>query len=111
MKAIVSTLTLALLLAACGSQPQQAAVAPVPVKAAEPTISAEATQALAQAMADVKEAKAKFALWSTADAAMKEAEEAAKKGDSATVIAKCKFVSAQVKAGIAQLSYPSTEAK
>jgi murein lipoprotein len=115
MKAIVSTLALAVLLTACSNAPQKAAEAPAPVKAAEapaaPTISPEAKQVLDQAMADIKEAKAKFALWTTADGALKAAEEAAKAGDSATVIAKAKFASAQAKAGIAQLSYPLTEVK
>jgi hypothetical protein len=78
---------------------------------AKPTISAEAKQALDQAMADVTAAKAQFALWTTADTALKPAEDAVKTGDSATVIAKAKFASAQCKAGIAQLSYPSTETK
>jgi hypothetical protein len=68
--------------------------------------SAEAKAALAAAQADVKTAKAKNALWTTADAALKAAEEAAKKGDSATVIKQSKLASDHVKKGLAQLDYP-----
>jgi murein lipoprotein len=73
---------------------------------AKATISAEAQAALSAAQADVKMAKAKNALWTTADDALKDAEEAATKGDSATVLKKAKLASDHVKKGLAQLNYP-----
>ena len=76
---------------------------PAATKAA---ISAEAKTALSAAEADVKEAKAKNALWTTADAALKAAEKAATEGDSATVIKQSKLASDHVKKAMAQLNYP-----
>jgi murein lipoprotein len=73
---------------------------------AKPAISAEAQAALNTAQADVKAAKAQNALWTTADAALKAAEEAAAKGDSATVLKQAKLASDHVKKGMAQLNYP-----
>jgi hypothetical protein len=73
---------------------------------AQPTISAEAQAALSAAQADVKTAKAKNALWTTADNALKAAEAAAGKGDSATVLKDSKVASDQAKKGLAQLNYP-----
>ncbi len=73
---------------------------------AKAAISAEAQAALSAAQADVKAAKAQFALWTTADAALEAAEEAAEKGDSATVIKKSNLASAHAKKGLAQLNYP-----
>jgi hypothetical protein len=69
---------------------------------AKPSISAEAQAALA----DVKAAKAKGALWTTADSALKAAEAAAEKGDSATVLKQAKLASDHVQKGMAQLNYP-----
>jgi len=92
-------------LSACSTAPATSDAAP---KAA---LSDAAQQALDKATADVKTAKAKFALWTTADKAFKDAQEAAKTNDSAAVIKQAKFVSDQVERGIAQLSYPSTEPK
>jgi murein lipoprotein len=80
-----------------------------PAAAAEPakvTISAEAQAALSTAQADVKAAKAKSALWTTAGNALKAAEAAAGKGDSATVIKQAKLASDHVQKGMAQLNYP-----
>ena len=74
--------------------------------AAKAGISAEAQAALAAAQADVKAAKAKNALWTTAEDALKAAEEAAAKGDSATVLKQSKLASDHVKRGMAQLNYP-----
>jgi hypothetical protein len=74
--------------------------------ASSAAISAEAKTALAAAQADVKTAKAKNALWTTADSALKAAEDDAKKGDSATVIKQSKLASDHVKKGLAQLDYP-----
>lgn len=99
----------ALALSACSQTPTKAAEAPK--EPAKPTISAEAQKALDQAEAEVKTAKAKFALWTTAETGLKQAQEAAKAGDSAAVIKQAAFVSEQVKGGLAQLSYPSTEQK
>lgn len=80
-----------------------------PAAAAEPAkaaISAEAQAALAAAQADVKAAKAKNALWTTADSALKAAEAAAEQGDSATVLKQAKLASDHVQKGLAQLNYP-----
>jgi murein lipoprotein len=74
--------------------------------AAAPALSAEAQSALTAAQADVKDAKAKNILWTTADAALKAAEAAAKKGDSATVIKQSKLVSDHVQKARVQMSYP-----
>ncbi len=97
----------AIALSACGTAPTKTSEAPK--AAAMATISAEAQQALTQAEADIKLAKSKYALWTTADAALKSAQEAAKSGDSAGVIKQAKFASDLANAGLAQLSYPSTE--
>jgi len=78
---------------------------------AKPLLSDAAQQALAQAEADVKAAKAKFALWTTADKAFKAAKEAAKAGESEAVIKQARFASDQVARGMAQLAYPGTELK
>jgi hypothetical protein len=99
----------ALTLGACSQAPTKAAEAPK--EPTKPGISEEAQKALTQAEADVKTAKAKFALWTTAETGLKQAQEAAKAGDSASVIKQAAFVSDQVKSGLAQLSYPSTEQK
>ncbi len=72
-----------------------------------PAISAEAQSALNKAKADVKMAKSKDALWSTAADSLKDAEEAAKKGDSAKVLKESKEASDHVRLGIEQLKYPT----
>lgn len=69
-------------------------------------LSAEAKSALAAAQADVKMAKSKEALWTTADAALKAAEKAAAAGDSATVLKQTAIVREHVRLGMAQLNYP-----
>lgn len=96
-------------LSACSQTPTT--MSDAPKEPTQPMISDAATQALAQAQADVKMAKAKFALWISAEKALAQAQEAAKAGDSASVIKQSEYVSDQVKRGIAQLSYPSTEQK
>ncbi len=78
---------------------------------ATPTISVEAAAALARAEADVSYAKSKFALWTTAEAALAAAQAAARAGDSARVIKQSGFASSQVRLGLEQLSYPTTERK
>ena len=75
--------------------------------AATPSISAEAQAALKQAQADAKMAKSKNALWTTAEDSLKAAEEAAKNGDSATVIKQSAQASDHVRKGMAQLDYPA----
>ena len=74
-------------------------------------INDEAKAALAQAEKDVKDAKAHFALWTTADKALKAAQDAAKKGDSATATKQAKLASDHAKMGMDQAKYPSTEQK
>lgn len=101
---------LAFILSACGTAPAQTAAAE-PAKAAEPALTAEAKQALAAAEADWKKAKAEFALWTTTDKAFKDAQAAAKAGDSAAVIKLASKVSGQVKIAMEQKNYPSTELK
>lgn len=75
-------------------------------KPAKATLSAEAKAALESAQADVKAAKAKEALWTTAEDALKAAEKAAEAGDSATVLKQTAIVKEHVKMGLAQLNYP-----
>jgi murein lipoprotein len=98
---------------ATATQPESKAAAPVaaaPAAApAVPALSEAAVNALKQAEADVKMAKSKFALWTTAEKALKDAQEAAKAGDSAKVIKAAATVASQVKGGLEQLNYPSTE--
>jgi flagellar basal body L-ring protein FlgH len=69
-------------------------------------ISPEAQAALSAAKADVKNVKSKNALWTTSDGALKAAEEAAAKGDSATVLKEAKWASDQAKLSLNQLNYP-----
>ena len=88
-----------------GVKSEQSATA----EASQAAISDDAKQALAKAKADVKEAQAKDALWNTAKGALKDAEAAAAKGDSATVIKEAKIASEQAQLGIKQLSYPLTK--
>lgn len=104
---------LALSLSGCATAPQAKPAVPAapaaPAKPAVPALSEAAAKALAQAEADVKMAKAKHALWTTADKAFKAAKEAATTGDSATVLKEAAFASNQVKLGLEQLNYPSTQ--
>lgn len=95
----------------CATAPQAEtkAAAPAPAAApAKPALSAEASAVLAKAEADVKMAKSKFALWSTAQKALENAQAAAKEGDSAKVLKEAAIASSQVKLGIAQIDYPLT---
>lgn len=82
-----------------------------PKQAATPTISPEARTLLTQAEADINYARAKFALWTTAEAALKAAQLAAAAGDSAGVLRHAAFASSQVRLGIQQLDLPTTERK
>lgn len=78
-------------------------------EAAKPAPSEEARQALAKAEADVKEAKTQKALWTTAEEALKKAQEAAAKGDSAATLKFSKTASEQARLGLMQKSYPLTQ--
>ena len=69
-------------------------------------ISPEAQAALTAAQADVKKVKSMNAEWTTSGNALKAAEEAAAKGDSATVMKQAKFASEQAKLSTNQLTYP-----
>lgn len=69
-------------------------------------LTESATKALAQAEADVKAAKAKKALWTTTNDALKKAKEAAEKGDSAAVEKNAKTASEHAKLGLGQAEYP-----
>jgi len=102
-KALLVLTSVALLgLSGCADM-QSSSSAAQPAKVA---ISAEAQAALSAAQADIKEAKSKGALWTTAEAALKDAEDAAGKGDSATVLKQSKKASTLAKDGLAQLNYP-----
>ena len=102
-------------LSACSSTPTQTASAPAapakPAEPAKPALTPEAQAAFAAAEADVKKAKAEFALWTTTDKAFKAAQESAKAGDSAAVLKQSKTVSDLVKLAMEQKNYPSTEMK
>ncbi|MBU0593444.1 MAG: hypothetical protein ABIG70_05350 [Pseudomonadota bacterium] len=100
-----------LILAGCASTTPakpEAAKAPAQVEAPKTQLSDAAKQALAQAEADIKAAKEKDALWTTAADALKQAKEAAKKNDSAEVIKNAKEASDHAKLGIEQKKYPLT---
>lgn len=96
-------------LSACSSTPTNTAAATK--EPAKPAISEAAQKALTQAEADVKNAKAKYALWTTSQSALDAALAAAKDGNSDAVLKNAKFASEQAALGIAQLSYPTTELK
>ena len=102
-KQILITLAAAGILALAGCQ-----TAPTQATAAGPTISDEAKAALAKAEADVKAAHAKAALWTTAEDALKAAQDAAKKGDSDAVIKDARRASEQAALGMGQTAYPVT---
>lgn len=104
---------LAFVLSGCASTTATTGAAQ-PAKAAEPAkpaLTPEAEKAFAAAEADWKAAKAKYALWTTTDKAYKDAQEAAKAGDSDAVIKLAKRVTDQAKISMDQLNYASTEMK
>lgn len=105
MSKLLLALTSAALLGLSGCADMQTKATEKPAES-KPTISAEARAELTAAQADVKEAKSKNALWTTAADALKAAEAAAEKGDSATVLSKAKLARDHVKKGLAQLDYP-----
>jgi len=83
----------------------QAAEAKAQVKA---VVTDEAKQALSKAEADVKAARAKGALWTSAEDALNKAKESAQEGDSSAVIKHAKTASEHVQLGLEQLKYPVT---
>ena len=89
-----------------GMDNKSSKVEATPTTQKQPTLNTEAQAALAAAQADAKAAKAKNALWTTAEDALKAAEAAAEAGDSATVLKQSAIVQAHVKLGMAQLNYP-----
>lgn len=105
MRKVLFALTAASLLALSGCATQETA------KSDAPAISDKAKESLAAAQAAVKEAKAKNALWTTADSALKAAEEAAKKGDSAAVISNAQKAQDHAKMGMQQANYPALQLK
>lgn len=114
MRNTLLALTAASLLTLGGCASQTTTTAPKAAEAAKPakpTISAEAQAALSAAQADVKEAKAKNALWTTAENALKAAETAAEKGDSEGVIKNAKTASDHVKMGLEQAKLPPLQLK
>ena len=102
-----------LLLAGCQNsgtaKPDSPVAAPPAVESAKPALSEEARQALAKAEADVKEAKNQRALWTTAEDALKKAQEAAAKSDSAATLKFSKTASEHARLGLMQKTYPLTK--
>lgn len=76
--------------------------------AAGAALTTDAAQALAKAVSAVDLAKSKGGLWTTAVGALTQAQEAAKKQDSAAVIKHAAVASEQASLGIGQLGYPLT---
>ncbi len=107
---LVLAATSLLTLGGCATQPSPT-TAPKAAEAAKPAISAEAQAALSTAQAAVKDAKAKGALWTTAENALTAAEAAAAKGDSEGVIKNAKTASDHVKLGLEQAKYPPLQLK
>lgn len=105
MSKLLLALTSAALLGLSGCADMQTKTDAKPA-AEKPALSAEAQAELTAAQAEAKDAKAKNALWTTAENALKAAEEAATKGDSATVLKQTKLARDQIKKGLAQLNYP-----
>ncbi len=106
MRKVLLALTAASLLAIGGCATEQQAAKP-----AAPTISEGAKAALSAAEAAVKDAKAKGALWTTAEDALKAAKAAAEKGDSAAVINNAQKAQDHAKMGIQQSQYPVLQIK
>lgn len=106
MRKVLLALTAASLLAIGGCATEQQAAKP-----AAPTISDSAKSALTAAEAAVKDAKAKNALWTTAEDALKAAKAAADKGDSAAVISNAQKAQDHAKMGLQQANYPVPQIK
>lgn len=111
---LITIITLGfLMLGGCQSngtaKPDSSATLATAAEAAKPSLSEEARQALAKAEADVKEAKTLKALWTTAEDALKKAQEAAANGDSATTLKFSKTASEHARLGLTQKTYPPTK--
>jgi hypothetical protein len=106
MSKVLLALTSVALLGLSGCADMETSQPPAKAAEAKATISPEAQAALSAAQADVKTAMATFALWTTAADALKAAEAAAAKGDSATVLADSKVASDMAHRGLAQLNDP-----
>jgi hypothetical protein len=113
MRDILVTLTAASLLAITGCASQQSEKvttgSAAATQAAMPALSAEAQADLAAAHAAVDEAKAQYALWTTAESAIKAAEDAATKGDSDSVIKNAKLAEDLANLGLEQAKLPPLE--
>ena len=98
---------LCLMLSACGG----ILAKPVEVTPTEPkpVLTDEAKTTLAQVEAEAQVAKTNITLWVPAEKALKNAQEAARNGDSATVLKEARKASELIKLGAAQAAYPSTE--
>ncbi len=105
-KFMLAASLLAFLTSACGTP---SVSGPDPVSADTVKISPAAQTALAQAETDIRLARSKFALWTTAESALRAAREAAAAGDSAGVLQHAAFASSQAKLGLQQLDLPTTE--
>lgn len=108
MRKVLIALTAASLLALSGCATQEPAKE---AKAAAPAISDAAQASLTAAQSAVKDAKSKNALWTTAESALKAAEEAAKKGDSEAVIKNANTAKQHAEMGLKQLTYPTMQLK
>ena len=100
--------TLLLLLGGCQGSAPIKPEAPA-AEAEKPALSDEARQALAKAEADVKEAKSKKALWTTAEDALKKAQDAAASNDSTATLKFSKTASDHARLGLEQKNYPLTQ--
>lgn len=105
---IAITISSLFLIVGCQGNAPVKPEAPVAEAAKPAPISDEAKQALAKAEADVKSAKAQKSLWTSSEKALKSAQEAAAKGDSATTLKFAKIASEQAKLAVEQKNYPST---
>lgn len=80
--------------------------AEAPKAEAPAQLTPQASEALAKAVADVKAAEEKKALWTTASDALKQAKAAAAAKDSAAVLKYSAIASEQARLGIEQTGYP-----
>lgn len=105
---IALTATAMLILGGCQATAPVKEEAPAPKAEVKPSLTDEAKATLAKAEADVKEAKAKKVLWTTAEDALKKARDAAAEFDSIAVIYHAQTASDHVKMGFEQAKYPMT---
>ncbi len=104
---------LCLVLGACGGMPtNQAGTAPdTSAVKTRPVLTETAQVNLAQAEAAAKAARASFTLWTPAEAALKQAREAANQGDSLTVMQAAARVLELCRLSARQAGFPTTEIK